>query len=285
MSSGGTGVTMIGKTMRNAAFSSAPMAAIFVGAGLLAGCPDSQRPPTPAQSSADAATRQADPPNASSPEAPASSLRSATPSGSAAPASPPAQERAWSFDGDSADAAPAGFRFARTGSGAPGRWVVRSEADAPSKPNVLAQLDADATDFRFPITVADEPFLRDLRLSVRCKMVSGKIDQACGLVFRYQDENNYYVTRANTLENNVRLYHVKNGRRQQIASADGAVAAGAWHDYRVEARGDHIEVFWDGARLLDHRDSTFPGAGKVGVWTKADSVTYFDDLTVSPVEG
>lgn len=265
----------------------ASLVPIVFGAALLAGCPDSQRSPAPEQSSPGATRRQGEPPTASSSgaAAPTSSPGGAPSLGAAAPGSPPARGRAWSFDGDGADAAPAGFRFARTGSGAPGGWVVRAEADAPSKPNVLAQLDADTTDFRFPVAVADEPSLRDMRLSVRCKMVSGKVDQACGLVFRYQDENNYYVTRANTLENNVRLYHVKDGRRQQIASATGTVAAGAWHDYRVEVRGDHIEVFWDGAKLLDHRDSTFPGAGKVGVWTKADSVTYFDDLTVSPAEG
>src|SRR6185503_12479280 len=132
------------------------------------------------------------------------------------------------------------------------------------KPRVLAQLDADPTDERYPIAVADAPSLRDLRLSVRCKPISGEIDQAVGLVFRYRDENNYYLTRANSREDNVRLYYVKDGRRQQIASWSGKVAAGEWHDYRVEVRGDHIEVFWDGAKLLDHRDATFPDAGKVG---------------------
>ncbi len=161
--------------------------------------------------------------------------------------------------------------------------MVRAEADAPSRPNVLAQLDADDTDVRFPVAVADVPSLRDLRFSVRCKPVSGRVDQACGLVFRYRDENNYFITRSNPLENNIRLYTVKDGKRRQLASWSGTVTAGAWHEYIVEVRGDHIQVWWDGAEVLDHRDSTFMEAGRVGLWTKADSVTYFDDLRVEPL--
>lgn len=207
----------------------------------------------------------------------------------AAAATPPRNNpdgaRGWSFDSDREGGAPPGFSFGRTGSGPLGRWVVRTEADAPSRPNVLAQLDADDTDMRFPVAVADAPPLGDLRLSVRCKMVSGRVDQACGLVFRYRDENNYYITRANALENNIRLYTVKDGRRRQLASWRGTVSAGAWHEYVVEIRGDHIQVLWNGTRVLDHRDTTFPEAGRVGVWTKADSVAYFDDLAVTPIAG
>ncbi|WP_394846841.1 DUF1080 domain-containing protein [Pendulispora brunnea] len=185
-----------------------------------------------------------------------------------------------SFDQDSVSAAPQGFTFGRTGQGKPGRWIVRAEPDAPSKPNVLAQVDTDNTDYRFPVAVANEPSPKDVRVRVRCKPVSGKVDQACGLVFRYQDENNYVLTRANALENNVRLYVVKNGSRKQIATWSGTVKNGAWHDFQVEARGDHIEVKWDGTKVLDHHDGTFLDAGRAGVWTKADSVTYFDDLSV-----
>jgi len=161
-----------------------------------------------------------------------------------------------------------------------GRWVVRAEADAPSKPNVLAQLDADRTDYRFPIAVSAEPGLRDVRVTVRCKAVSGKVDEACGLVARYRDENNYYVTRANALEDNIRLYFVRDGSREQLASWSGKVTPNVWHEYRFELRGDHLEVAWDGQKVLDHHDSTFADAGRAGVWTKADSVTYFDDLKI-----
>jgi hypothetical protein len=161
---------------------------------------------------------------------------------------------------------------------------VHAEAGAPSGGHVLAQLDADDTNHRFPVAVANGPSLRDVRVSVRCKVVSGRVDQACGLVARYRDEHNYFVTRANALEDNVRLYTVRDGRRRELASWSGRVTPNVWHEYRLDVRGDHLEVFWDAQRLLDHRDDTFTEAGGIGLWTKADSVTYFDDLRVEPLE-
>ncbi len=222
---------------------------------------------------------------------PAAATSSATPLGSpespatTAPSSDatPAIARTWAFDGDTAGTPPAGWAFGRAGEGRPGRWLVRAEPGAPSGANVLAQLDADPTDDRFPVAWVDEPTASDVDLSVRCKPVSGRVDQACGLVFRLRDASNYYLTRANALENNVRFYFVKAGRRQQLASWSGAVSTGAWHAYRVTMQGDHVQVFWDGAKVIDARDATFVEAGKVGVWTKADSVTYFDDLVVKPM--
>ena len=205
------------------------------------------------------------------------------PAPASATASATAAKLAWGFDSDGAGSAPLHFSFGRTGSGRPGRWLIQAEADAPSPPNVLAQLDADATDYRFPIAVADAPALRDLRVSVRCRTISGRVDQACGLVFRYRDENNYYLTRANALENNIRLYYVKDGKREQIASSSTRVTPRAWHLLGVEARDDRVRVYWDEREIVDHSDSTFRDAGRVGVWTKADSVTSFDDLDVTPL--
>ena len=202
--------------------------------------------------------------------------------GAPAPA-PAGQPIAMTFDTDKHDAAPAGFTFGRTGKGGPGKWVVKTEAGAPSGKNVLAQVDTDATDYRFPVAMADTRPLGDVRLSVRCKPVSGKVDQACGLIFRAADADNYYVTRANALENNVRLYHVVKGSRQQFAGWSGKVASGVWHELRVDAKGDHFEVYFDGTRVIDAHDATFTTPGKVGLWTKADSVTYFDDLTATPL--
>jgi len=193
------------------------------------------------------------------------------------------QARSWRFDEDRVGQPPRGFTFGRTGGGRAGRWVVRAEKDAPSGGNVLVQEDDDRTDYRFPLAVASEPSLRDLRLSVRCKPVSGRVDQACGLVFRYRDEDNYYLARANAAEGNVRLYFVKDGRRRQLASWSGPVTAGVWHELRAEARGDQLEVDWDGRKVIDARDQTFPAAGRVGLWTKADSITHFDDLTLTPL--
>jgi hypothetical protein len=229
--------------------------------------PSSPEPPSPAAkppSTPDART-------AARPNAPAGATGAASSSSS------------FDFDADREGGPPAGFSFARTGGGAPGRWVVRAESNAPSTPHVLAQLDPDATDMRFPIAVAEKLSFRDLKLTARCKTISGRVDQACGLVFRYRDENNYYITRSNSLENNIRLYFVKDGKRRQLASHSGPVTPQAWHEYGVEVKGDHIQVLWDGKKVLDHHDGTFTDAGKVGFWTKADSVTYFDDLVVTPL--
>ena len=188
--------------------------------------------------------------------------------------------RTWDFQGDRLDEAPAGFSFGRTGQGRPGRWVVRSDPSAPAGDHVLAQVDMD---HRLPVAVADAPLVKDMRLEVRCKPVSGKVDEACGLVFRLQGPDDYYVARANALEDNVRLYRVVKGRRRQLAGWDGKVAARTWHTLAVEARGDRFQVFFDGDSVIEAKDDTFQGAGKVGVWTKADSVTYFDALSVKPL--
>ena len=191
--------------------------------------------------------------------------------------------KTWTFDADKPDAPPAGFSFARTGQGAEGKWLVKAVPDAPSPGNVLAQTDGDTTDYRFPVAVADAPALKDLRLSVKCKPVAGKGDQGCGLVFRFRDADNYYVVRANALEDNVRLYHVVKGRRVQFAGWDGKVASGVWHALSIQAKGTHFEVSFNGKKVIDTTDDTFADAGKVGVWTKADSIIYFDDLSVEPL--
>ena len=186
------------------------------------------------------------------------------------------------FDTDAAGQAPPSFEFGRTGGGAQGKWIVKQEKDAPSAPNVLAQIDADATDYRFPVAFTG-PEMKDLRLSVKCKPVSGKVDQGCGLVFRLKDADDYYITRANALESNVRLYHVVKGKRVQFAGWNGKVASGAWHELAVEAKGDHFQVSFDGKKVIDAHDKTFTEAGKFGLWTKADSVIYFDDLAATPM--
>jgi hypothetical protein len=189
----------------------------------------------------------------------------------------------WDFQADTVGAAPAGFSFARTGQGGPGKWEVRLDTTAPAGDHVLVQVGDDGTDYRFPVAVADVPLLKDVRLDVRCKPVSGKVDRACGLVVRYRDADNYYVTRANALEDNVRLYRVLKGSRQQLASWSGKVESGVWHALGLEARGDKLRVFWEGKPIIEATDSTFGEAGKVGVWTKADSVTSYDALSATPL--
>jgi hypothetical protein len=185
------------------------------------------------------------------------------------------------FESDKTGEPPQGFSFGRTGKGASGKWVILAVDDAPSGKNVLAQTDADRTDYRFPIAYTG-PEMKDLRLSVKCKPVSGTGDQGCGLVIRLRDPDNYYVARANALEDNVRLYHVIKGDRRQFAGWNGKVASGKWHELAIEVQGDHFQVFYDGQKVIDAHDKTFSEAGKFGLWTKADSVIQFDDLTATP---
>lgn len=120
----------------------------------------------------------------------------------------------------------------------------------------------------------------DLKMSVNCQMESGDTDRACGILFRAADSENYYVTRANTLEDNIRLYRVVDGSRQQFASASRAVSSNTWHTLEVEAIGNRITVSWNGEKVIDETDGTFT-SGAIGLWTKADSITRFDELTAT----
>lgn len=202
----------------------------------------------------------------------------AAPPEAAAPPQSPGQSITYTFDNDSAGTMPAKFHGARTGQGSEGKWVVMADATAPSKPNVVAQTSTDKTDYRFPLLISDEGSFKDLELSVQFKAVAGEVDRAAGLVFRLKDANNYYIVRANALEDNYRLYHVIKGSRRQFAGANFKVTSGEWHELRVECVGNKIICYYDGAKKIEATDDTFKDAGKVGLWTKADSVTYFDDL-------
>ncbi len=192
------------------------------------------------------------------------------------------EPRTWSFDKDPVGKIPAGFQSDRTGQGTVGEWIVEAVADAPSKPQAVKQASTDSTDYRFPVLVASEGRAVDGSVSVRFKPVSGRVDQAGGLVFRYRDKDNYYLTRANALEDNVRLYYVKNGSRKQFAGWNGKVGSGAWHELKAAYRGNHFVIFFDGKQIIEATDETFKDAGSVGLWTKADSVTLFDDLRWEP---
>jgi hypothetical protein len=195
------------------------------------------------------------------------------------------QPRKVDFSADVVGQPPAGFVFAHTANvGKPGVWVVQAEGTN----KFLVQTDADPTGARFPLAVLNDVTAADVDLSVRFKPVSGRVDQAAGLVWRYQDQDNYYIVRANARENNVVLYKVEKGRRTDLPLAGegrtygkkAEVPAGQWSTLRVTATGSRFGVYLNGAKLYDVDDSTFTRPGKVGVWTKADSVTQFDDLTV-----
>ncbi len=171
----------------------------------------------------------------------------------------------------------------RTGQGAPGDWRVVEDASA-SQGRAIAQLSSDPTDYRFPLAVYQPLPAQDVEASVRFKAISGKGDRAGGLAVRLTDADNYYVVRANALEDNVRLYRVVKGDRQQMTSASVKVSSGAWHTLTLRAEGDRLSVSFDGKPLLTHSDRTFTGLGKVALWTKADSVTRFDRLEIRPLQ-
>ena len=192
------------------------------------------------------------------------------------------------FESDKVGQAPAAFSFGLTGSGRPGVWIVRKDEAVPDRGNVLAQTDADRTSYRFPVAVFNDITATDVDVSVRFRPVSGGVDQAAGLVWRFRDANNYYIVRANALEGNVVLYKVENGKRTDLPVKGSGrtygkkadVPENAWSQMGVTVRGPLFTVSINGQGLYEVEDITFTGAGKVGLWTKADSVTYFDDLTI-----
>src|SRR5437868_3433508 len=180
------------------------------------------------------------------------------------------------FDSAPVGQAPAGWTATKTGSGN-AKWTIEKDETAPSKPNVLKQSGV-AT---YPVCFKDDTSLKDGFVEVKFKPISGKEDQAGGVVWRLKDANNYYVARANALEDNVTIYHTINGRRTEKKRSSVKVASNQWHTLRVDFQGSHFTVTFDGKKALEWDDQTFKDAGKVGVWTKADSVTLFDDFSYS----
>lgn len=178
------------------------------------------------------------------------------------------------FDSDATGAPPSGWTCGVTGKGNP-RWTVEVDPTAPSRPNVLKQ-SGEGT---FPWCVRKDASLENGFVEVKFKAIGGREDQAGGLVWRWKDGDNYYVARANALENNVSLYHTEAGRRKTIKYVDAPVAGNQWHTLRVEFQGAHIRVIFDGQARIELDDTHIVGPGATGVWTKADSVTAFDDFS------
>ncbi len=177
------------------------------------------------------------------------------------------------FDKDTAGTLPAGWAAGATGSGKP-RWSVEADATAPSAPNVLRQSGAAA----FPWCVKKDDSILDGFVEVKFRPIAGREDQAGGVVWRWQDGDHYYVARANALENNVSLYYTANGRRNTIKYVDAPVPGNVWHTLRVEFAGTKIRVILNGKAYIEQDNDRIAKAGAVGVWTKADSVTAFDDF-------
>jgi hypothetical protein len=179
----------------------------------------------------------------------------------------------WNFDADKAGEIAKGF------TNEVGKWEVVADNTAPSKPNVLAQL-AKSSGPTFNIILVNDTNYKDVDITVKMNAIAGSTDQGGGIVWRAKDAKNYYVARFNPLEDNYNLYHVVNGRRSEIKGATVKSAPG-WHTLRVTMTGDQIQCYLDGRKHLDAKDSTFKEAGKIGLWSKSDAQSHFDDLEVS----
>jgi hypothetical protein len=184
------------------------------------------------------------------------------------------------FSKDDAGKTPTGWKAAQTGKGE-SVWKVVADDTAPSQNGFALAQTTDNPDAQFNLCVADEPSLKDVEVIVTFKAVKGKKDQGGGIVWRYQDNNNYYIARMNPLEDNFRVYKVVAGDRKMLQDKkDLKIPAGEWHTIKVVQNGDHIECSLDDKKYLDVKDDAFAKAGKVGLWTKADAQTYFDSLEV-----
>jgi len=195
------------------------------------------------------------------------------------------------FQSDAVGETPMGFAIAQTGPGAAARWEIRDDATSPSGDRVLVQVTDDETRGRFPLAIYQGAPFVDGAVGVRFKTISGEIDQAAGLVWRYRDPDNYYIVRANALESNVVLYKVEDGKRSDLKPIGAGwfaygekanVKKGGWQELRVEFAATRFRVFLDGKPMFEVEDGTFAEPGRVGLWTKADSVTAFDGLRIEP---
>jgi len=191
-----------------------------------------------------------------------------------------ATDTLFTFNSDETGKMPAGWSAYFTGKGSLGKWEIIKE----SENQVLAQVSQENFGYHFDVIVWDESNYQNLEISVKFKGVKGEEDQGGGPVWRYQDPDNYYIARANPLENNFRVYKVVDGNRKQLASADMDMPTGEWHTISITMISNHIECYYDGKKYLDITDDTFADSGKAGLWTKADANTYFDDLKIKHLQ-
>jgi hypothetical protein len=180
---------------------------------------------------------------------------------------------------------PSGWKAEKTGKGEGSIWKVVRDETAPSKSGYVLAQTAESPTSLFNVCVADDTYHKDVDLSVSFKPIAGKNDQGGGFVWRYQDHNNYYIARANPAGKkgtSVAVYKVVDGKRTALKSTSvEKIPVGEWHQLRVRIAGDHIECYLDGKKLLDVTDNTYANAGKVGLWSKSDAQTHFDNFQVS----
>ena len=178
------------------------------------------------------------------------------------------------FDDAKPGEPPPGWTVTKTGKGE-AKWTIERDDTAPSPPNVLKQ----SGEASYPACLKNDTSVKDGFVEVKFKPISGKEDQAGGVMWRAKDADNYYISRANALEDNVTIYHTIKGKRTEKKRMHTKVSSGEWHTLRAEFSGSHFTVMFDGKKAIGWEDETFKDAGMVGVWTKADSVTLFDDFT------
>jgi hypothetical protein len=186
-------------------------------------------------------------------------------------------DSSFNFNNDDTGIMPPNWSVALTGNGSMCSWQVLN-IDGNK---VMAQTSTQDDGYRFNIAVNNKLNYRNVSISVKFKGVSGNEDQGGGPVWRYIDSQNYYVVRANPLENNYRLYKVVNGRRTELKSADIDIKTGKWYNLKITMKGNTIKCYFNGKLQLQTNDDTFTDAGKIGLWTKSDAVTYFDDMQVT----
>lgn len=187
----------------------------------------------------------------------------------------------WRFTKKDLGKVPAGWKAAQTGKGEGSVWKVVADDSAPSRSGFVLAQTAESPPGLFNLCVVEDGVYKDVEAQVAFKAVRGKIDQGGGIVWRYQDADNYYLARMNPLESNYRVYKVVAGKRTQLGTKeDLKIPASEWHILKIKQRGEQIECWLDGKKYLEVKDGTFTKAGRIGLWTKADAQTYFDDLRV-----
>jgi hypothetical protein len=189
------------------------------------------------------------------------------------------KERAFKFGKDDLGKVPMGWKAEKTGKGEGSVWKIAADETAPSKSGYVLAQTAKSPNAVFNICVAEDTKYKDVELSVSFKAIAGKNDQGGGFVWRYQDHNNYYICRMNPLEDNYRVYKVVAGKRTQLGGKEGVkVKAGEWHKLKVEVKGNKMEGYLDGKKLWEITDDTYKNPGKVGLWSKSDAQTHFDEF-------
>jgi hypothetical protein len=191
----------------------------------------------------------------------------------------PASADTITFGKGTIGAPPIDFEFWRTGEGGPGRWIVVRDETAEGG-LALEQTSDEPTDYRFPLAIYEPLSERNVEVRVRFKAMAGKIDRAAGIAVRVTSADDYYVVRANALENNLRFYRVVKGKREQISGASAKVSSNEWHTLGLRAEGERFTISFDGRQLFTATDKTFSHTGKVALWTKADSITRFDRIMI-----